>query len=88
MTYPKSPRNVNWTALAEGKTRIRVICPECSKGGSHCIESYKPRCDVCHYRGKDVLMEPASNDRIECTWEEFHAYFEENKHLFILRKPR
>lgn len=88
MTYPKSPRNVNWTLLAEEKTRIRVMCPECSSSGSHRIDSYQPKCDVCDAKGDTVFMEPCSNDRIECSWQEFKVFESENKHLFVLRKPK
>jgi hypothetical protein len=63
---PTSVNNVNRTVFHDG-IRIRVMCPECNAGGAHYLEMAQPKCHVCEY---SVLMEPASNTRIECTWEE------------------
>lgn len=48
-----------------GKIRVRVMCPSCGESGSNSI-GYQPKCIPC-----GVLMEPASNNRIECGWTEF-----------------
>ena len=51
----------------DGKIDIRVMCPECGMGGSHPLSSAQPNCHVCEFK---VLMEPANNTQIVCTWNE------------------
>ena len=65
-------KRVNYSKQFDG-IRIRVMCPECGSGGAHYIDSYQPK---CHCKGSP-LMQPASNNQVECTWEEFKIYLEE-----------
>lgn len=60
------------------RVRIRVICPVCNTGGAQDIDSYQPKCHVCK---EPVLMEPASNNKIECTWQEFINYYKQQEQI-------
>ena len=46
---------------------VRVICPVCNMGGAQRISSCQPKCHICKYK---VLMQPADNTQIVCTWDE------------------
>lgn len=63
-----SAKYVNYTPNFGG--RLRVMCPECGAGGANSL-GYQPKCHICE---KTVMMQPASNDKVECTWEEFVQY--------------
>ena len=52
--------------------RVRVICPECGAGGA---SSYPCWCHMCDYK---VLMLPACNDHIMCSWSEWRN---RNEHI-------
>lgn len=69
--------NVNYSASYDGIS-IRVICPVCGIGGGQNLFSYQPKCHICTDK---VMMLPASNNEIECTWEEAQKYARTNKHL-------
>lgn len=64
-----NPKLANYRRTYKGYS-VRVMCPECGRGGSHPLWSYQPRCISCD----DVLMEPASNNEIVCTWQEAIDY--------------
>lgn len=51
--------------------RIRVMCPKCGIGGGQYVNGYHPKCYICD---DGTLMHPASNDKVECTWDEFQQY--------------
>jgi hypothetical protein len=53
---------------------VRVMCPKCGAGGAQQISSCQPKCHKCNPDTITVLMEPASNDKIECTWKESVDY--------------
>ena len=62
-----SARNANYKNYGNPDSSVRVICPDCGSGGSHPLSWSQPLCHLCDYK---VLMCPASNSEIECTWEE------------------
>lgn len=66
-----SAKNVNYSV--RGKTMLKVMCPDCGSSGAHYTDSYQPKCHVCP---AIVYMQPASNDKVECTWNEFIEYIE------------
>lgn len=72
VTEKRGPRWVNKREIL-GVMRIAVMCPVCGASGAHEPETYQPKCHVCK---EDVYMQPASNNRIECTWEEFKAFYD------------
>ncbi len=67
------PQNANvadtWSGL-----RVRVLCPICDAGGAQYLSGKQPYCHECEER---VLMEPADNTDIVCTWDELQEYLNE-----------
>lgn len=57
---------------SRSRDRLRVICPKCDHSGANSL-GYQPKCHLC-----GTLMEPASNNKIECTWQEFQEFVNEN----------
>ena len=64
--------SVNYRKISEKETRVRVMCPKCGAGGGHSLESRQPKCHVCV---DDVLMLPANNESVVCSWEDAVAFF-------------
>lgn len=68
----------------KGELTIRVMCPVCGGTGGQTLYKtpnrynsitqpvfgYQPSCHKCHERGERILMHPASNDEIECSWDD------------------
>lgn len=79
--------SVNCSYYNDG-IRIRVMCPKCGSGGAHYINSYQPKCDRCHDSGEEVYMEPASNNKVECTWQEALALYIPEEKMRNLGKYR
>lgn len=77
-------RSVNFSEGMIGNEQtyvLRVICPNCGHGGAQSIRSVQPACDMCSKRDVISYMEPASNDKIECTWSEFKEWHR----VFLMR---
>lgn len=71
-------KDVNYGDRYDGIS-VKVMCPKCGAGGATWLNNSQPKCHVCKYT---TLMEPASNNKIECTWSEAQAYHEELKDLY------
>ena len=63
-------RRVNWSVYGD-RIRVRVICPTCGSGGAHDLFSYRPKCGE---NGCTDILKPASNNEVECEWEEIEAH--------------
>ena len=66
----RGARYANYNIVTKGF--VRVVCPSCGRGGAHRIESYQPACSC------GEMKHPASNNYIECSWDEFQEYYKSN----------
>lgn len=69
-----NPCKANWSKQHNG-IRVRVLCPSCGFGGAQYIRSVQPKCSQC----ENILMHPANNTEIVCTWKEFKDYIHEKQ---------
>jgi len=64
-------RFANCNGHGSGMT-TRVMCPDCGSSGGHPVKMQQPYCSHC--KDPRVLMEPACNTHIVCTWKELMEY--------------
>lgn len=71
-------KSANYNLRYNLEVYVRVMCPRCGASGAHSLSMPQPLCHVCDC---EVKMLPASNDKVECTWEEAVEYGERLKSI-------